>query len=604
LRLTEPESRRRVPGVLRVAGEAAAAGLLVGCLVGLVHARTEMVHGFALSALGIAAADALTGLVCGLAALAAVLAGSAAARLLRRPWPYAGHAGLAILATPFFLLTARWVNARLLPGFLEPASLAGNAAMAIGFVVFLVVVPLLVRRRWRAADRPDVRPSWIPWIVAAGLLAAPGVARAVARDDRPPVFLLVIDALRADHLSSYGYGRDTSPHLDRLARDGVRFTHAISSGTFTKTSIASLVTGLDPHRHGVYTGNKEDAAGRITSDVLGDEVETLAEVLLRGGYRTVGWVQQAQLRSFHGFAQGYMEYNEDQGPAPLLTRRALRWLRKRGADGPFFAHLHVLDLHDPYQPPPPYDRRYGWYSDVYGGLDLSEWGKHRNEILEGQRPLSAADVEQLRALYDGQIRYVDDQVGRFFDELRRLGLYDRSLIVVTADHGDGFMEHGFISHSTLAYDELVRVPLLVKLPGGRGAGRVVEDQVRMVDVMPTILEATGLRAPATSGASLLPALEGRAERPHGQALVEFEEGVAVREAAWKYIRLLDGSSELYNLAEDPGERRNVAQDEAATAARFEARAQEVLARRAALAERTMPLDDATIDRLKALGYVR
>src|SRR4030095_10370425 len=170
--------------------------------------------------------------------------------------------------------------------------------------------------------------------------------------------------------------------------------------------------------------------------------------------------------------------------------------------------------------------------------------------------------EQLRALYDGQIRYVDDQLGSLFEELRRSGLYDRSLIVVTADHGDGFMEHGFISHSTMPYEELVRVPLLMKLPGRRYAGRSVADQVRLIDVMPTILEVARLDSPRVSGRSLLPLLEGRASEHSAPAVIEFNNpnGAAIRERAWKYIQLLDGRVELYHLAEDPGERHNVAKE--------------------------------------------
>jgi arylsulfatase A-like enzyme len=588
---------------VRLAGEAAGLGAVVGAVVGLVRSWSDLRHGFHAAAMSIAAADAVSGLLWGLAAWVAVVLAVDAPRLSSRRWPRRVFVALALVGIPVFLKMALWVNVHWLPDFTAPKSLAGNASMTLAFAALLVGLVPLVGRRWEVAGRSGPSALWVPGVIAALVLSAPALVRAAQRDVRPPVFLIVIDALRADHLGCYGYGRPTSPHLDRLCHDGVRFSQAISPGTFTKTSIASLVTGLDPHLHGVYTGNVEDTVGRIRSDVLPAEVETLAEVLLRGRYRTVAWIEQAQLKSFHGFAQGYLEYNENQGSAAKITQRALRWISEREAGGPFFAHLHLLDLHDPYRPKPPYDRLYGSYSDVYRGIDFREWGKYLKEICEGRRPLSDADVEQLRALYDGQLRYIDDELGRFLDELRRRGLYDRSLIVVTADHGDGFMEHGFISHSTLPYEELVRVPLLMKLPGQRHAGQSVEEQVRLIDVMPTILEVAKVDSPRVSGRSLLPSLEGREREAARPAVIEFKEGVALRENGWKYIRLLDRPNELYHLAEDPGERRNVAADARAEVARFDSRADEILARRRALVERRVPLDSATIEGLKALGYV-
>jgi arylsulfatase A-like enzyme len=589
---------------VRLAGEAAIVGLVAGVPVGLARSWTDLRHGFHASAISITAANAVSGLLWALAAWIAVVIAIHTADRSNRGWRWTVLIALALVGIPVFLRIALWVNVHWLPDFMEPKSLAWNAAMAMAFVALLLALVPLVGIRWRVAGRSDASALWTPWLLVAGLLAVAPLVRATQRDLRPPMFLIVIDALRADHLGCYGYGRSTSPHLDRLCQDGVRFTQAISSGTFTKTSIASLVTGLDPHLHGVYTGNLEDTVGRITSDVLPGELETLAEVLLRGRYRTVAWIEQFQLKSFHGFAQGYMEYHEKQGSVPRITQRVLQWIGERETGGPFFAHLHVVDLHDPYRPKPPYDRLYGFYSDVYRGIDFSEWGKYRKEIRDGRRPLSDDDVEQLRALYDGQIRYIDDELGRFFEQLRRRGLYDRSLIVVTADHGDGFMEHGFISHSTLPYEELVRVPLLMKLPAQRHAGRSVEDQVRLIDVMPTILEVARLDSPRLSGRSLLPSLEGRPIEPTDPAVIEFSDGVALRESAWKYIRLLNGQRELYHLAEDPGERRNLAKEGVGEVARFEARVLEILARRRSLVDRRVPLDASTIEGLKALGYIQ
>jgi arylsulfatase A-like enzyme len=588
----------------RLAGEAASLGVFTGGLLGLVRWWPYLTHGFRGSALSLVAVEVVWGLIWALAATLAVTAAIGVAHVATRGSRRAAWLGLTLVATPVFLLSARWVNRHWLPGFLEPKSVAWNVAMTTAFPVLTFLLVPLLRSRWRAAGRPQARPLRAPWLLAAGLLAASLLAGAVERDTRPPVFLIVIDALRVDHLGCYGYGRATSSNLDRLARDGVLFLQAISPSTFTKTSIASLVTGLDPHKHGVYAGNVQDAAGHVTSDVLPSELETLAEGLLRGRYRTAAWIQQGHLRSLHGFAQGYVEYNEDQGSVIDITRRVIRWTREVGTTGPFFAHLHVLDLHDPYRPKPPYDRLYGSYSDVYRGIDFREWGRYLKEMRDGRRPLSRADVDQLRALYDGQITYIDHVFGRFFDQLKRAGLYDRSLIVVTADHGDGFMEHGFVSHGTSPYEELIRVPLLMKLPGRGHAGLAVKEQVRLIDVMPTVLEAVGLPPRNVTGRSLLSLLERDASMQTKQAVIEFQNGLALRDSTSKYIRFLDGRRELYHLAKDPDERRNVADEAPGEVARLEARALEILARRSALVPKRTPLDASTIEQLKALGYLR
>jgi arylsulfatase A-like enzyme len=438
---------------------------------------------------------------------------------------------------------------------------------------------------------------------------------------------LLIDALRADHLSSYGYRRQTTPAIDALARDGVLFRQAIAQSTFTKSSIATLFTGRYPFQHGVYWGSLELASGAVISDVLPEEEICLAEELRERGYLTAAWVQNSHLRQVMGFGQGFVSYRDSQGSIERIHRKVRPWLRGAARRYPFFAYLHYIDLHDPYRPPPPYDTLFGDPGDVYGGVDLDEWGAFLAAVREGKRRLSAAEVAGLEALYDGQLRHIDDEIGRLFAELRALGLYDRSLIVVTADHGDGFMEHGFISHSTTPYEELVRVPLVVKLPGGRFAGTVVERQVRLADVMPTILDAVGARRwPRLAGCSLLPLIaegewfEPRSGEPRSGepdagdlegdcdlAVIEIaEEGaypvVAIRRGGWKYIHHQKRPDELYDLARDPGERVNRLPEGGEAAAELERLALEVVARRPDAADR-VELDEQAKRELKALGYL-
>ena len=223
-------------------------------------------------------------------------------------------------------------------------------------------------------------------------------------------------------------------------------------------------------------------------------------------------------------------------------------------------------------------------------------------------------MRRLEALYDGQIRFVDDEIGKLLERMKRLGLYDRSLIVLTADHGDGFLEHGFISHSTTPYDELARVPLIIKLPHGEHAGRVVQDQVRLVDLVPTLLEAVGIRERMElAGCSLMPLLdpESRSPRPPtcGEAVIEIaEEGaepvIAVRTRAFKLIVHEKRPAELYDLGADPAEKVNLAASPPPGSERLFTVADLVRKARAARqANPTIQLDEQQIRELKALGYI-
>ncbi|HEX6201005.1 MAG TPA: sulfatase [Thermoanaerobaculia bacterium] len=503
---------------------------------------------------------------------------------------------------------------------LEPYPLRWNLLLVAAGAAVWVAVWWLLARAARSERAP--RASLTPVLVLAGaaVLVYAGVGAALASrepaPDRPDVLLLLVDALRPDRLGAYGHGRETSPAIDALAADGILFRDAVAQSTFTKSSVASLLTGRYPYQHGVYWGSRTDdpeLPGAVTSDLLPAEERTLAEALRPAGYLTAAWVQNSHLRDFMGFAQGFVEFHDQQGGIERIHRRFLSWLRGAGGRYPYFAYLHYIDLHDPYLPEPPYDELFGRGAGAYEGIDLAEWGAYLEAVREGRETLAPAQVAQLEALYDGQIRYVDDQVGHLLEALRREGRYDDTLIVLTSDHGDAFYEHGFISHSTTPYEELVRVPLVVKLPGNRHAGAEVENQARLVDVMPTVLDLLGLPAPPeVAGCSLRPLWEGGAgpERPPGcgEAVIEIaEEGaypvVAVRAGGLKYIHHQHAGDELYDLAGDPGETRNLVgaglpQEEA-----LRQRALEVVAAREALSGESIELDEKTIRELKALGYL-
>jgi arylsulfatase A-like enzyme len=475
----------------------------------------------------------------------------------------------------------------------------------------------------RALRRPDPGARRAAWLLAAGL--APLVAVEAARGllvwtappkGRPDVLVLLVDALRADRLGAYGHGRPTTPALDALARDSVLFEQAIAQSTFTKTSVASLFTGLFPYRHGVYWGGNRENPERVTSDVLPQRLTTLAEVLHAHGYLTAAWVQNSHLRRFMGFAQGFVAWHDQQGPIERINRRVARFAAGPGRRHPYFAYVHYIDLHDPYRPRPPYDALFGDTAGVYDGVDFAAWGAHLDDLRAGRRRLTAGQLEGLGALYDGQLRHVDDQIGRLLAELRAAGLYDRTLIVLTSDHGEGFMEHGFISHSAAPYDELLRVPLLVKFPGGRFAGARVGEQVRLVDLFPTLLEAVGVTGRSTvdavDGCSLLPLVRGGAStaRPDqcSVAVAEIAEDgdswtLAVRTGRFKLIRRQDRPHELYDLVEDPGERVDLAGEGRPEEAALARLAETIAAERATTASEKIELDSQLVRELKALGYL-
>ncbi len=529
-------------------------------------------------------------------------------------------AAIAIAALPLVAWGGYALNRRL---GIRPAELLESYALPRNVIYLalcalaIAVAAVLVRR---ALGGEGVRArAWLavallPWLgLEAGLGAWSRTGGAVK--GRPDVLVLLVDALRADHVGAYGYSRHTTPAIDELARDGIVFEQAVSPSTFTKTSVASLFTGLNPYRHGVYRGSQRENPTKVTSDVLPQRLTTLAEVLRDHGYLTAAWVQNSHLRDFMGFAQGFVAYFDQQGPVERISRRVEHFVGLAGKRLPFFVYAHFIDLHDPYRPPPPYDSMFGdraATSAAYAGIDLGEWGAYLADVREGKRRLEPAQVARLEALYDGQLRRVDDRVGRLLERLERLGLYDSTLIVLTADHGDGFLEHGFISHSTTPYEELVRVPLIVKLPAGRAAGLRVAAQARLVDVMPTVLEAAGVREDLQlDGCSLLPLLRGAAGREGdcGVAVVEIAESndaptVALRTAGAKFIRRPGRPDELYDLAADPRETRNLAGTGLAEEAVFARMAEDVAQRRRQAASEQVTLDPQLIRELKALGYLR
>ena len=392
------------------------------------------------------------------------------------------------------------------------------------------------------------------------------------------VVLISIDTCRADHLSCYGYKRKTTPHIDAVAREGVLFRQALSPVPITTPAHSSMLTGTYPPTHGVRLNNGEALAG--------DNV-TLAEVLRDAGYQTAAFVGGFPLDAKLGLDQGFDTYDAhftrkiggsavaDERTAEEVSGPALLWLEQHAAK-PFFLFLHYYDAHSPYDPPPPY------------ALDYAD------------------------DPYAGEIAYVDSWIGRVVDRLRSLGAYDDTLLVITADHGESLGEHGETAHGFLIYQASQHVPLVIRAPRGR-KDRRLDGRVSLVDLMPTVLDLTGLKTPAqVQGVSLRNGLEGSRAPDARRALyceslhpAQFQcsplNGIV--EGAWKYIRA--PRQELYDLTHDPGETRNVFDNEAQVAERLRDRLEELLPEMEAAApfRARATVDPDTVNRLQSLGYI-
>lgn len=484
----------------------------------------------------------------------------------------------------------------------------------------------------------------------AGLLLRALRERSLSiRAPRANVVLFSIDTCRADHLSLAGYERKTSPVLDRLAADSVVFERAVSGAPVTAPSHMALLTGLPPTIHGVMNfGRPKDASGGAFTPRLPPSMRTLAEMLRARGYRTGAFTGGGNVNRAFGFDRGFDVYKEggESGTngnreAPFDPAKALAFARDARASGaPFFLFVHTYIPHSPYLPPPPYDALYdpgyagrlpasrdAFFREIGSGTDY----QRIDELFwERADPASEADLRHLVALYDGEIHAADDAAAALVTGLEEaLSGLDETIVIVTSDHGEQFLEHGEFRHPGEVWDELVRVPLVMRLPatqGGRGVR--VGEVASALDLVPTILDLLALPPdPQPLGRSLVRLMEGREDAAAADrfAVSEFvsrseldARGVAVpreyvrsvRTARAKFVRRFGAApaTALYDLERDPGELRDVAADPAFAGVlrRLEAVSDgfdRLGLERRATAGLAAPSDE-TMNDLRALGYVR
>ena len=441
----------------------------------------------------------------------------------------------------------------------------------------------------------------------------------------PNLVLVVVDTLRADALGCYGFAGESSPQIDALAREAVLFENCISQAPWTKPAAASLLTSLYPDTHGLtdHAGRYGGGSSERRTEVLPEEALTLAEVLRAKGYRTAAFVANTWMGKEYGFAQGFELYDDYAARldthADEVLRNAKRWLEHSASERPFFLYLHFMDVHAPYDAQrPDHDALLAAAGSVERTLSDQEVPYNRWQNIE-VRPEWATDpmrheLSYWRTRYAAGVRAFDRRLSSFIHHLRRTGALASSVLALTSDHGEHLFEHGDWSHGQNLYEHQLRVPLVVRLPGGRFAGRRVSEVVELVDVMPTLLSLLDVVPPRElQGRSLVDLLDGSRAPDEGESRLGFATAVqrrpgryAVRSATHKLIHdVVSGETTLFDLRSDPGEQHDISASAPDVARQLsnalEAHLEELTAR-GPLESIQATLSDEDRRRLEALGY--
>ena len=465
----------------------------------------------------------------------------------------------------------------------------------------------------------------VPLLALAVALAAVACSREPAPWHPRDIVVISIDTLRADHLPTYGYARPTAPRIDELAQHSMVFDRAYSEAPHTLPAHTSLFTGLYPGRHGVLD----------RGDTLAPGVVTLAELLAAQGYHTGAFTNcyflMPEFRIDRGFAHHDFTHDiENPRDAQATNTAIFQWLDSL-SPGPLFLFAHYFDVHSDwdrlaYDAPEEFRRRFA--GDPPAGFRTGDGQVSATRFLARQNrdgpDLRPEELAYLRGLYDAGIAWTDSQVGALLDGLAARGRLQDAIVILTADHGEAFLEHGKLLHSQV-YDEELRIPLLVSLPemrGGSGpacrtrggaalaprAGRS-DALVQHVDVLPTIAECLGVAAPAdVQGQSFLSVLGGDTG-PREAAYLDTPHGseAGIRRDGWKLIEFpASGRRRLYQIDRDPGEQQDVAAQEPARVTALAAELAEHRRQNEAgrVAGERVEVPDSVHKALEALGYLR
>jgi arylsulfatase A-like enzyme len=420
------------------------------------------------------------------------------------------------------------------------------------------------------------------------------------------VLLVILDAARAREFGAYGYPRPTSPEIDRIASEGTVFENAFTPAAYTLGAMASVWTSQYPDRH----HSEVSFSARLPRDRL-----TLAELLSAQGIFSAGFVANAVAGAGFGFDRGFSEFHEvflDLGSGAEVFRRAVPPFLATHRGSRFFAYVHFREPHFPYDPPPPFDTRFGPDGPIPSLVRRDiRW---ITDINQGRRPLAPDERQHLVRLYDGNLAFADQEVGALRRALEAEGLWERTVVIVAADHGEGLWEHGWIGHNVQVYDESVRVPLIVRFPRRRGpAGRRIPAFVDLLDLAPTIADLFGVLGKGGSdrafqGRSLLPVLEGAPGKPLVLSRSVWDRPrYALRDPRFAFLYdTRTGEEGLFDRGADPGETRDVGAQQPVRAAYYR---QELhhwivrLGRRPAAGAEAVTPTPEQCQNMKAIGYL-
>lgn len=392
------------------------------------------------------------------------------------------------------------------------------------------------------------------------------------------VIFVSFDALQAAHVGSLGYSRNVTPTIDSLAKKGFNFTNNISVASWTVPASMTWFTGVYPSEHRLT--NKFAVFNPPSNNVLSNlkklspELVTLAEVLKQNGYATGGFTGNAGVGGFFGYDQGFDTYFFEKGKFGSMgvsIPKALDWL-KENKGKKFFMFLHGYDCHGQNVPAEGFDYRFveKGYDKKFTGSPKEQEALREEGLEKGTVAVRDEDVKFWRAIYDEKIQRTDARFKKFLEEYDKMGLTDKTIFVLTSDHGTEFFEHKRMDHGFSLYDELIHVPLVITLPKQK-KGQVITDQVSSIDVMPTILDLLDVKMPEKTkkqlrGASLVPAMKGKSvakdaffETDYRQ--YTYKRGIQTKDG-WKFIYTLENKQrELYNIKKDPKETKNLVEQE-------------------------------------------
>lgn len=470
-----------------------------------------------------------------------------------------------------------------------------------------------------------------PWVLAACVIlsgcnpeephqpAPSDGASAAEQRPRPNIVLITLCTFRYSHMGAAGYPRNTTPFLDSLAERGLFFENAMSTSSWTKPAAASILTGLSPNVHGMtdYLKDSEVLSGEVTPKrILAEEIVTVAECLREAGYATSARINNVHVSEFFNMTQGFDDYDSDHRmDTARMVEEFGRWVGGLDDRTPFFFFLLSRDAHVTYDPRYEYYVRFNRVEPEVSGRQYARypWLIRRRAKRVVKNKGAPVDPELRRRyvdLYDAELAQLDDALSRIPATLEQAGRASNTVVIVTADHGERFFEHGLLGHGQGLDDATLHVPLIVAAPWV-DSGRRIKRLVSVIDIYATIAALAGAEAPTVlQGQNLLAAVGDQpADHKTASAFASFyEQEHMVRSGDYTYYLRKDGDKELFNLAVDPGEVRNIAEEEVQTAERLNGYLLGWLEReerlRALVARgQTRTLSPEVIEQLRSLGYI-